>query len=164
MSTNALERLKSRSQRLALKPLEEKPGQSQMTLFRRGGQLYALPIEHVEGASRVRELSPIPDGLPWMVGATLYKGEVLTLVDLLSFWGALPQGIADLPSFLVLSSGGQRVGLLVEELLGMQEVDDASTRYEGVERVALTHVGRLKGEPVLVLSAKELLSDDRFQP
>jgi purine-binding chemotaxis protein CheW len=164
MTHAPLERLRLRASQLARRPPEVTQERASMVLFIRGGQVYGVTLEEVEGAGKLREVSPIPDAAPWMFGALQYKGEVLTLIDLLTFWGTPVFGLADLPTFVTLTNGRQRVGVMVEELLGAQEVDGAATRYEGVERVGLLNVARLRGEPVLVLSARNLLSDPRFQP
>jgi hypothetical protein len=71
--------------------------------------------------------------------------------------------VADFPTYVAIAAGGARIGLLVEELHGVREMQDTTARYEGVERVGLVEIARLGTEPVMVLSAKRLLGDPRFQ-
>jgi hypothetical protein len=56
------------------------------------------------------------------------------------------------------------VGVLVEELQGVQDVDANTTPYQGVDRSGLTEVARQRGSAILVLSAARLLQDPRLLP
>ena len=163
MSKDALSTLQTRARQLAERPPDETRARLALTVFRRAGSFFGFPVSEVEGAGRLRELSPIPGGASWMAGVIQHRGEVLTLVDLPTFWGNTVPGVADFPTYIVISNGTLRLGLLVEELYGVREMENKSVLYEGVERVGLVEVARLGAEPVMVLSAKRLLGDARFQ-
>ena len=134
-----------------------------LSLFTRGKQIYGLRLGEVDGAGRLRQLSHVPGAPPWLVGAVQYRGAILTLLDLPPFWGFELKGLADLPTFVVIDSRGQRVGLLVEELLGVHEVDAAIQPYRGDERPGISEVTYLDDQPVLVLSASRLMQDGRLR-
>src|SRR5436190_20439767 len=123
-----------------------------LSLFVRGKQHYGLRLGEVEGAGRLRQLSHVPGAPGWMVGAVQHRGSILTLMDLAPFWGVELKGLADLPTFVVVGDGRQQIGLLVEELLGVHEVDAAIQPYRGDERVGTSEVARWEGQPVLVVS------------
>ncbi|HEY8206851.1 MAG TPA: chemotaxis protein CheW [Myxococcaceae bacterium] len=134
-----------------------------LSLFIRGKQVYGLRLGEVEGAGRLRQLSHVPGAPAWMVGAVQHRGSILTLVDLAPFWNVEIKGLADLPTFLVISDGSQRLGLLVEELLGVHEVDAAIQPYRGDERAGISEVAHLGNQAVLVLSAARLMQDARLK-
>jgi len=135
-----------------------------LTVFKLRGQLYAARAEEVEGAGQLRDLSPVPGAPGWLLGATLFRGSVLSLIDLPALWNVQAQGIRDLPSFVVLADRGRRLGVLVDQLLGNLELEGALGAYEGPPRVGLAELARRDGEPLPVLSARALLADPRLNP
>jgi purine-binding chemotaxis protein CheW len=162
MSVDHVEVLKARAASLAKKPdeaLERLP----LTVFIRGGQQYGLALHEVESAGRLKQLSLVPGAPPWMHGAIQHRGRVISLVDVAKLWNQSLAGVSDLPTYVVISSGGARMGVLVESLLGVHEMDGAPVVYQGAERVGVTHVARKGGIPVLLLSAARLLEDPRLK-
>ena len=134
-----------------------------MVLFTRAGALFAVHASEVLGSGRLRTLSPAPGAPDWLRGAILHQGEVLTLVDLPAFWNADLPGVVDLRTYVVLSDGIQRVGLLVEELLGLRELDEAPHAPEGPTRVGIIQVTRHQGTLAEVLGARALFDDPRLK-
>lgn len=153
--------LEDRARALAQVPAQKAPGLA-LTLFERLDQLYGLRLAEVEGAGRLKDLSPVPGAPEWLVGAILHRGRVVSMIDLPSFWGLQQRGVADLPTFVVITDGRSRVGFLVEDLLGVHELPDAPSAYQGVERSGLVEVARRAERPVLVLSARKLFEDPRL--
>src|SRR5262245_56719248 len=163
MGKDAIQILKERA--LAVAHVEDQVAVATvpLSLFIRGKQVYGLRLGEVEGAGRLRQLSHVPGAPAWMVGAVQHRGSILTLVDLAPFWNVEIKGEADLPTFVVVSDGNQRLGLLVEELLGVHEVDAAIQPYRGDERAGISEVARLGDQAVLVLSAARLMQDGRLK-
>jgi purine-binding chemotaxis protein CheW len=163
MNRDAIEILKERAEALARSDQASADAAVPLTLFHRGKQLYGVRLGEVEGAGRLKQFSPVPGAPPWMVGAVQHRGAILTLLDLPPFWGLEVKGLSDLPTFLVISDGLQKVGVLVEELLGVHEVDGEVAPYRGDERAGVSEVARFSGQPVLVLSAARLFQDGRLK-
>jgi chemotaxis signal transduction protein len=135
-------------------------------LFRRNQQLFGVRLEEARGSGRLRDLTAIPGGPDWITGVIQHQGEVLSLIDLPSYWGEPIQGVRDLPTYVVgaLPGTNQKVGILVEELLGVHPLEGALSGYHGAKRHGLTEVGHKDAEPVLLLSVRALLEDQRFLP
>jgi purine-binding chemotaxis protein CheW len=167
---DSIEILKARARMLAQKSEPAATSGVSLTLFTRAKQTYGVRPEEVESAGRLRHLSAIPASPSWMVGAVQHQGAVLTLIDLPAFWGQDMEGIADLPTYVVLTDGERRIGLLVEELQGVLDVESAPVMYRGPERSGLQAVAKrvprgLEVAPmVLVVSASALLQDSRLRP
>lgn len=163
MAKDAVQILKERAEVVAHVEEQVAIATVPLSLFVRGKQIYGLRLGEVEGAGRLRQLSHVPGAPPWMVGAVQHRGSILTLVDLASFWGVELKGLADLPTFVVVSDGAQRLGILVEELLGVHEVDAAIQPYRGDERAGISEVAHLGEQAVLVISAPRLMQDGRLK-
>lgn len=170
MARDAIKILKERSRALAQKADPPAFTGTSLTLFTRAGQLFGIRTEEVDGAGRLRTLSQVPASPPWILGAVQRHGSVLTLVDLPVFWGLEPKGIADLPTYLVLVHGERRIGVMVEELQGVFELEGNPVIYRGPERSGIVQVVRRRStperldEPILVVSALTLFQDPRLRP
>ncbi len=164
MNRDPLQVLQERAKALAERPAPEAHGKLPLTMFLRGAQVYGIRTAEVEGAGRLRELSAAPGAPSWMVGAIQHRGVVLSLIDLPAFWGMETTGVADLPTYVVVSDGRAKVGILVEELRGVHDVEAATSPYQGVERSGLNEIARQNGAPILVVSASRLLQDPRLLP
>jgi chemotaxis signal transduction protein len=134
-----------------------------LVLFRRDGRTWALPLDQVSGSGRLRELTVVPGGPDWLVGAVHESGRVLSLLDLPRFWGQPLRGATDLPLYLVMGRGVEAIGVVVEQLRGVVE------SYPGLalppEGSPPGAVGLLEaaGESVLVLHADQLFRDPRLR-
>lgn len=156
------EQLAERAKALALRPVEDHAPMAEFVLMRRAGVLFGFHVNEVESSGRLRELTAVPGAEDWLRGITMHRGSVLSVVDLLVFWGELKRGVADMPSFVCLSTGGRAIGLLVEELLGLDETDARLEPWQGTERPGLEAVTQRRGERVHVISAERLLLDPRL--
>lgn len=90
-------------------------------LIKVGEETYALPLENVEETILVRrENVKTVHGTP----ATLLRGEVLTLCDLASILGASrgDEESQDEYPVVVVKTGRTRVGFIVSELIGQQDI------------------------------------------
>ena len=90
----------------------------ELVVVRLGGDRYALPMASVGEVGRPPSLTRVP-GLPgWVAGVANWRGRVLAVLDLRPLVGA-PAGELDRRGrVLVLSAGGLRAGLLVEQVVG----------------------------------------------
>jgi chemotaxis signal transduction protein len=164
LSKEAIDILKQRAEALAHVDDARTTPIASLSLFLRGKQLYGVRLSEVEGAGRLRQLSTVPGAPGWMVGAVQHRGSILTLVDLAVFWGLEIRGVADLPTCGVVGDGNQRLGLLVEDLIGVQEVEATIQPYRGDERAGISEIAHFGAEPVLILSAARLMQDARLRP
>lgn len=90
-------------------------------LVKVGGETYALPLENVEETILVRkENLKTVHGTP----AVLLRGDVLTLCDLGGLLGAARGEGKDRGEYpvVVVRTGRTRVGFLVDELIGQQDI------------------------------------------
>lgn len=163
MGKDAIQILKERAEAAAHVEDQVAMATVPLSLFVRGKQLYGLRLGEVEGAGRLRQLSTVPGAPPWMVGAVQHRGTIITLLDLAPFWGMELKGLADLPTFVVVGDGRAQIGVLVEELLGVHEVDAAIQPYRGDERVGISEIAHWGQQAVLVLSAARLMQDGRLK-
>jgi chemotaxis signal transduction protein len=90
-----------------------------VVVFRAGGRDYAVAIEQVRRVLAATGLAPLPDPLPGVAGLLRHDGATLTVVA--------PLGSDDGGGqVLVLDHGGGAIGLLVDEVTGIRQVEEGS--------------------------------------
>jgi chemotaxis signal transduction protein len=90
-----------------------------MVAFRAGGRDFAVRIEQVRRVLAATGLAPLPDPLPGVAGLLRHDGATLTVLAPL---GSEQDG----GQVLVLDHGGGATGLLVDEVTGIRQVDEAA--------------------------------------
>lgn len=116
--------------------------------FRSGGQDWAVPIERVQRVVGGRGLLPLPDPRPGVAGLLHRDGHTVTVVS--------PLGGGQPGQVLVLDGGGTSIGLLVDEVVGIERVHEEAGAAPAGQRSPLV-AGVLPGtRPLLLLDVASL--------
>ncbi len=115
--------------------------------FRSGGQDWAVALERVQRVLGARGLLPLPDPRPGVAGLLHRDGDTVTVVSPL---GAEPGQV------LVLDGDGATIGLLVDEVVGIERVAQEAAGPPPGQRSPLV-AGVLEGtRPLLLLDVGAL--------
>jgi chemotaxis signal transduction protein len=114
--------------------------------FRSGGQDWAVALDRVQRVLGARGLLPLPDPRPGVAGLVHRDGETVTVVS--------PLG-ADRGQVLVLEDHGTSIGLLVDEVVGIERVPQAPGPPPPGQRSPLV-AGVLAGATPLLLDVGAL--------
>lgn len=93
---------------------------------------YAIAVENVEGVYWLPQLSPIEAAPPWFVGSVNWLGEVVHVLDLGVRFKHQKRQYTQITQLIFLSTDAMRVGIVVDAVLGLIEVSDASVRVRNV--------------------------------
>ena len=117
--------------------------------FRTDRGLFAVPVQQTRAVHRGGEVVPLPEARPDVAGVVPRPEGPLTVLR------ALGAGEGHV---LVLDVAGQTFGLLVEEVTGLQRVDESEIGPppDGQESAVVTGVVTLAGEMVLLVDAAAL--------
>jgi purine-binding chemotaxis protein CheW len=154
-----------RAQRLARKqaPAERAGDALEVLTFALGHERYAVETRYAREVVRLASITPVPGVLPFVMGVTNYRGQILSVLDLRLLLAAPPAGVTDLSRLIVLGVSGAEFGVLADradeirslhgdEILAPSEAAGAGREYvRGVTRDALT-----------ILDAAWLLQDPRL--
>jgi chemotaxis signal transduction protein len=115
--------------------------------FRSGGRDWAVAIDRVQQVLGARALLPLPDPKPGVAGLLYRDGQTVTVVSPLD---------AARGQVLVLEDGGATVGLLVDEVVGIERVQEDGGTPPAGQRWPLV-AGVLAGpKPLLLLDVAAL--------
>jgi purine-binding chemotaxis protein CheW len=91
------------------------------------GEHYALPVEQVLEVADLGEISPVPGAPPEILGVRNLRGQVLPVLAL----GAMLGLDAGEPSRVVVAESGElRAGLLVDDVLDVEELPPSTEQVE----------------------------------
>ena len=102
-----------------------------VVVWRSAGQTFATPTNQVVEVISIVEARPLPQVPQWVRGLMNYRGRLIELLDMSLRLGNTPCETRMASRILVVhagagdDSGGKLIGLLVEELLGSQNLDFA---------------------------------------
>jgi chemotaxis signal transduction protein len=116
--------------------------------FRSGGQRWAVALERVQQVLAARGLLPLPDPQPGVAGLLHRDGDTVPVLSAL--------GGGQLGQVLVLDDRGRSVGLLVDEVIGIERVPGQPGPVPPGQRSPLV-AGVLPGaDPLLLLDVAAL--------
>ena len=115
--------------------------------FRSGGQDWAVALDRVQRVLAARDLLPFPDPKPGVAGLLYRDGDTVPVVS--------PLGAAS-GQVLVLDDNGTSIGLLVDEVVGIERVQGEAGPPPAGQRSPLV-AGVLAGtNPLLLLDVAAL--------
>lgn len=139
---------------------------SQWVVFRLDEQRYALPLSSVTRIVAAAQVTPIPNAPAIVLGALNLHGDVIPVLDVRQRF-QLPQreiGVAD--QFLIATTRGRLVALVVDEALGL--VERQASDVIGANRITpgldqFQGVLKLDDGLVLIHDLEKFLSLDEAQ-
>ena len=82
--------------------------------FQVGRESYLISVHSIAEVIRIPKIVPVPDVPEYLVGVVNLRGRVVPIVDLARRFGLPPPPENARPVIIVVESGGEPVGLLVE--------------------------------------------------
>jgi purine-binding chemotaxis protein CheW len=131
--------------------------------FAAAGEQFAVPLQHVVYASRLRHLTPIPGAPPYLLGICALAGHLVSVLDVAAFLDLRHRGIHDVACCLVVSVDGRELGLCAERLLGIEDIPSTAILSWMSGIAAIPQVATTEQQRLLILDLPQLLLDPRLQ-
>jgi purine-binding chemotaxis protein CheW len=104
-------------QKLAAAPRES------FLLFRVGEETYAATLQGIREVLEPAECTDLPPSRYQVCAALTHRGQRLPVIRMRALFDVTPDQVAATARVLVVRGGDRTVGLLVDEVLGVAEVD-----------------------------------------
>lgn len=125
------------------------------------GEQFALPLMQLLEALACPTLYPVADPLPAARNLANYRGEPLLVAELRRMVGAEPLAAPQQGSLMVVRDGDEKLGLLVDEVLQVLEIDPSDAR--DVAAVPwICGVASVEGGTIGLVDLRALLSDAKL--
>lgn len=100
--------------------------------FLSGEQLLLTPLEEVLGILPVDTFAYIPGVKSWLLGMATYRDDIFPVTDLAGFVGQKTSIFTKHTRLLVVASQGEKAGLLVSRVMGLQRVTQEQTKSKSL--------------------------------
>ena len=127
-----------------------------------GGQLFGLPILHVQDVFLPERVTRVPLAPPDIAGVLNLRGRIVTLIDMRGRLGLAARS-GDKPAMAIgVESRGESYGLLIDSVGEVLKLDDAAREPNPINldpRLARVSAGihRLDGQLLMVVDVERVL-------
>ncbi len=156
----------------ALTSASERPASAPATIevveFLLARERYGIESSAVRQVYPVKELTPLPGTPPFVLGIVNVHGEIVSVIDLTTFFDLHGPGLTELSKAIILQSGHppnqMTVGILADAILGVREipVDELQRTLPAPAGVRADWLKGMTTEQVMILNVVTLLSDQRI--
>lgn len=127
--------------------------------FRLGSESCAIQASFVMNVFRLGSLALLPGALPPVHGVTMWRGDVLTLLDLRGLLGISTAALTDLGRVIVVGRARAAFGFMADSVTGVRvigrhDVHSSSGRSGGRSAI----VGGITSDALLVLNGEEVIN------
>ncbi len=138
------------------------PPELQLATFFLGDYCFGIDLLEIQEINRQRDLTEVPHTAEHVRGVINLRGEVVTVLDLRTMLGLAPLEFTRLTRNIILQSGGEPVGLLVDRLADVVsattgDLQAPPANVAGVEARCILGVHQTEEQLVVVLRLEELL-------
>ncbi len=158
--------LQARARALAKSVEKESQEKSVVVLvFRLADQRYAVPLVQVVEIQSLGQYAPVPGTPPFIMGVISVRGQIFTVVNLRVFFSVqADEESGQCESILIVEDSGGRMGLLVDEVLGIShyfptEIHDVKLNLSTIKS---EYISGTTSDSVAVLNLMELLADRKM--
>ena len=136
---------------------------TKIVTFRLGEDLFAADIYAVERVLRYQAPRSVPNVPPWIEGVIEYLGRVVPVINLRRRFELPEVAVAAETRILVFNAGGEWVAALVDAVLEVAGLDQATVSpppplFRGLSAEYLRGIVRRKDRLVILLDVARLLS------
>jgi twitching motility protein PilI len=141
-------------------PAQTAVSQRRACLVTLAGYRFAVEVRHAREVVVFDEYNVVPLAPPYLLGVASLRGNIMPVVDVRPLLGMAPALVGHEVRALVVEHDAVKVGLLIDEVLGLEPLDAPSPADDGDDPGA-RHViaGRLQreGGDVALLDVRALL-------
>lgn len=158
--------LRERAAILALEPEQEETEQETLEVidFLLTYEHYAIESSYVREVYPLRAFTPLPCTPPFVLGLINVRGQILSVVDLRTFFDLPVQGLTDLNKVIILHNQVMEFGILADAILGVRSIPLAVIQpsLPTLTGIREDYLRGVTDERVVILDAEKLLSDKRM--
>jgi len=125
---------------------------------------YAIEMKYIREVIITREITPVPGTPDYIVGICAVRGEIISLIDLNNLLLIPKKGLTDLNQVIVISNGAITFGLLIDDIVGIENIQYETVLNKSSEPISTYHdymLGTYERD-VIVLDAGSLLSNPKM--
>jgi len=154
------ERLRQRAEQYARSVIDEADDERQhiMLTFALGDETYGVDALLVQAVRLVERVVPVPGVPDFYAGVVNIRGNIITVMDLRTFFGIAPSKAGRPQELIVIRSGGLEIGLLTHQVRDMRVIAQRDVAVLDDMQYALG----VTVDHLVLLDIERLLTDARL--
>ncbi len=138
-----------------------------LVTFRLGSDRYGVDIETVSEIQRAVNITPVPTAPDFVVGVVNLRGNILSVIDIRTFFGLPAVEMAEKSRILVVEGAGLRIGVVVERVeeitqTGTDSLKPPLSLDKGITEDYVKGIVTLRGDMLIVVDMEKILSNPRL--
>lgn len=158
--------LKARAKALAQKIEEGETAEDciEVVEFLLGSEKYAIESTFVREVLSLKEITPLPCTPPFVLGIINVRGQILSVIDIKSFFDLPVKGRAGLNRVILLHSDGMELAILADAVTGTRsfQLKDIQPPLPTLTGIRADYLRGVTNERLVVIDVSKLLSDKRI--
>lgn len=155
--------LKERAKLLAQEPKKAKTDETYLEVveFQLEYEQYAIETSYIREVYPLKELTPIPCTPPFVLGIINIRGQILSVLDLKTFFNLPEKGLVDMNKVIILHSDEMEFGILTDTILGVRSIplSDIQPSLPTLTDIRAKYLKGVTAERLVILDAAKILSD-----
>jgi len=159
--------LKLRAERLASvrRHVVEAPTGQAALCMRVGGEIYALPMDHLTEVLPLKQVTPVPGQSRHLLGVTNVRGEIHPVLNLHDMLGLSAPAESAHHSVAFVRNSGRDVGLRVDEVLHIRFIptDGLTLPHQTGNGLPQRFIAGITSDTVILLDPQQILAVDALK-
>lgn len=135
--------------------------------FRSGNENYGIAIQYVNEIIQMQEITSIPETEDYIKGLINLRGKVVPVIDVRQRFKLEPKEYNDRTCIIVINVKALTVGLIVEEIAGVVEINEENIlpppkrgKADKEQNKYVYGIGKVENSVKLLLDPEKLLNDE----
>lgn len=156
--------LRDRARKLAEIPVETKTNTIEVLMFTLANETYAFETANVREVFKAAELTTLPSTPDFLLGIINVRGEILSVIDIKTFFNLSSDDNLKALSVIILQSGLRVLGIATDEILGVFDISKHNLQASLPTLDANKHnyLKGISGDRVIILDAINILNDNNL--
>jgi purine-binding chemotaxis protein CheW len=124
-------------------------------------ETYAIETRFIREVYPLTELTPLPCTPDYIYGIINIRGQILTIIDMKTFFDLPEKGITNLNRVIVVQQEDMALGILADEIIGIRNIPEKGVNPP-LPTMTGIHAGYINGimeEGIILLDMKRFLND-----
>lgn len=140
---------------------------NKVVVFKIDNEEFAVNIIQVERILGYTEPTKIPESPEFIKGVITYQNEILPIMDLKKKFNLSNTELKDNPKIVVVKNGDKKVGLIVDLVFEVIDVDDsmieeAPNIVKGISNKYISGMIKLNDRIIILIDTEKILTNDEM--
>ncbi|MGL1891378.1 MAG: chemotaxis protein CheW [Spirochaetaceae bacterium] len=125
---------------------------------------YSFEIQYIREILPLNEICLVPCTPDFIVGITSIRGQIISVMDMKSFFNLPPKGITDSNKLIILHLGEMEVGILVDCIFGERSVpvDIIQSDIPTLSGIGAEYLKGVTADGLIIIDAEKVLTDKKI--